>query len=139
MARKFTHVLIINDVHELGSQVHMVDLALADDAAPVSSIAVSVVATVDADTTADECARLQRHYNLTQLPVVQEGRLIGVILAESLLGAAVEQGTSQMLKVASVAGEGSGRPPPRLGAHAPSMAHGQPCHHVSCSGDSRSL
>ena len=106
MARKFTHVLIINDDHELGSQVHMVDLALADDDAPVSSIAVSVVATVDADTTADECARLQRHYNLTQLPVVQEGRLIGVILAESLLGAAVEQGTSQMLKVASVAREG---------------------------------
>ena len=139
MARKFTHVLIINDDHELGSQVHMVDLALADDDAPVSSIAVSVVATVDADTTADECARLQRHYNLTQLPVVQEGRLIGVILAESLLGAVVEQGTSQMLKVASVAGEGSGRPPPHLGAHAPSMAHGQPRHHVSRSGDSRSL
>ena len=106
MARKFTHVLIRNDDHELGGQVHMVDLALADDDAPVSSIAVSVVATVDADTTADECARLQRHYNLTQLPVVQEGRLIGVILAESLLGAVVEQGTSQMLKVASVAGEG---------------------------------
>ena len=82
----------------------MVDLALADDDAPVSSIAMSVVATVDADTTAHECARLQRHYNLTQLPVVQEGRLIGVILAESLLGAVVEQGTSQMLKVASVAG-----------------------------------
>ena len=56
MARKFTHVLIINDDHELGSQVHMVDLALADDDAPVSSIAVSVVATVDADTAADECA-----------------------------------------------------------------------------------
>ena len=104
MARKFTHVLFRNDDHELGGQVHMVDLALADDDTPVSSIAMSVVATVDADTTADECARLQRHYNLTQLPVVQEGRLIGVILAESLLGAVVEQGTSQMLKVASVAG-----------------------------------
>ena len=36
----------------------------------------------------------------------KRGRLIGVILAESLLGAVVEQGTSQMLKVASVAGEG---------------------------------
>ena len=115
----------------------MVDLALADDDTPVSSIAMSVVATVDADTTADECARLQRHYNLTQLPVVQEGRLIGVILAESLLGAVVEQGTSQMLKVASVAGESLDDP--LLGAHAPSTAHGQPCHHVSCSGDNRSL
>ena len=106
MAHKFTHILIRNDDHELGGQVHMVDLALADDDAPVSSIAMCVIATVDADTTAHECARLQRHYNLTQLPVVQEGRLIGVILAESLLGAVVEQDTSQMLKVASVAGEG---------------------------------
>ena len=135
MARKFTHVLIRNDDHELGGQVHMVDPALADDDAPVSSIAVSVVATVDTDTTADDCARLQRHYNLTQLPAVQEGRLIGVILAESLLGAVVEQGTSQMLKVASVAGEGSRRPPPHLGAHAPSTAHDQPSYHVSRSGD----
>ena len=60
----------------------MVDLALADNTTPIRTIASSVVATVTVDTPADECARFQRHYNLTQLPVVDNDRMIGVILAE---------------------------------------------------------
>ena len=83
----------------------MVDLALADNATPIRTIAASIVATVMDDTPADECARLQRHYNLTHLPVVDGDRLKGVILAESLLGATVEQDTRQMQRVANVAGE----------------------------------
>ena len=102
---KFTHVLVVGEGDELAGHIGMVDLALADEGAPVRELARPVVATVEADTPADECARLQRHYNLTQLPVVDGGRLTGVILAESLLGAAVEQDTRQMLQVASVAGE----------------------------------
>ena len=102
---KFTHVLVVEEGGELGGHIGMVDLALAENGAPVRALTRSIVATVSADTPAEECARLQRHYNLTQLPVVDGGKLIGVILAESLLGAAVEQDTRQMLQVASVAGE----------------------------------
>ena len=83
----------------------MVDLALVDNATPIRTIASSVVATVTVDTPADECARFQRHYNLTQLPVVDNDRMIGVILAESLLGATVDQDTRQMQQVGNVAGE----------------------------------
>ena len=88
----------------------MVDLALADNDTPARTIASPIVATATVDTPAEECARLQRHYNLTQLPVVDGDRLIGVILAESLLSAAVEQDTRQMQRVASVAGETVGGP-----------------------------
>lgn len=102
---KFTHVLTVNEDGELLGEVSVVDLALAEDDTPVRSIAADVVAAVASDTPAEECARLQRHYNLTQLPVVENGRLLGVILAESLLSAAVEQDTRQMQQVASVAGE----------------------------------
>ncbi len=102
---KFTHVLVVGEGGELAGHIGMVDLALAEEGAPVRALSRSVVATVEAETPAEECARLQRHYNLTQLPVVDGGRLTGVILAESLLGAAVEQDTRQMLQVASVAGE----------------------------------
>ena len=56
------------------------------------------------DTAAAECARLQRHYNLSQLPVVEDGKLVGVIRSESLVGASVEHDTRQMLRVASVVG-----------------------------------
>ena len=102
---KFTHVFAVNEGGELLGQVSMVDLALAENEAPVRSLATAVVAAVAGDTPAEECARLQRHYNLTQLPVMEGGRLEGVILAESLLSAAVEQDTRQMQRVASVAGE----------------------------------
>ena len=102
---KFTHVLAVNEGGELLGHVSMVDLALAENGTPVRSLVTPVVAAVTADTPAEECARLQRHYNLTQLPVVEGGQLVGVILAESLLSAAVEQDTRQMQRVASVAGE----------------------------------
>ena len=64
----------------------MVDLALADNATPIRDIASPIFATVAVDTPADECARLRRHYDLSQLPVVEGDRLIGVILSDSLLG-----------------------------------------------------
>ena len=84
----------------------MVDLALAEPDTSVRALTTRVVATVTVDTPAVECARLQRHYNLTQLPVVDdEARLIGVVPAESLLSATLVEGTRQMLQVASVAGE----------------------------------
>ena len=102
---KLTHVFVVGDDDVLTGQIRMVDLALADNDTPVRSIATPIVGTVTVDTPAEECARLRRHYNLTQLPVVDGDRLIGVILAESLLGATVEHDTRQMQQVANVAGE----------------------------------
>lgn len=102
---RFTLVFVMDGDH-LAGQVEMVDLALADTGTPLRELATPVVATVAPDTPAEECARLQRHYNLTQLPVLDdEARLIGVVPAESLLSATIEQDTRQMLRVASVSGE----------------------------------
>ena len=105
IAHKLTYVFVVGEGDSLAGQISMVDLALADDDTPVADIASSIVATVTVDTPAEECARLRRHYNLPQLPVVEDGRLVGVILAESLLSATVEQDTRQMQQVANVAGE----------------------------------
>ena len=107
---KLTHIFVVEDSGGPVGQISMVELALADDSAPVRAITSSIVATVTVDTPADECARLRRHYNLTQLPVVDGDRLIGVILAESLLSATLEHDTRQMQQVASVAGETVGGP-----------------------------
>ena len=101
---KLTHVYVISG-GELVGQVSMVELALADDATPVRDVASPVVAAVAADTPAEECARLRRHYDLSQIPVVDGARLTGVILADALLGVTVEQDTRQMQQVANVAGE----------------------------------
>ncbi len=102
---RFSHVLVLDDGGELFGQISMVDLALSENDTPVADIAETVVATVNMDTPVEECARLQRHYNLTYLPVEEGGRVIGVIPSESLLSATVEEDTRQMMQVASVAGE----------------------------------
>ncbi len=101
---QFTHVFVL-DNGELVGQVNMVDLALSQGDTPVQSVVEPVLATVTVSTSAEECARLRRHYNVTQLPVVEEGRLTGVIPAELLLSAAVQEDTRQMLRPAGVAGE----------------------------------
>ncbi len=103
--QKFTYVFVLNDGDELSGQVTMVDLAPAESDTQVRGMAKSIVATVTVDTPAAECARLRRHYNLTQIAVVDCGRLIGAILPESLMSAAVEHDTRPMLQVASVAGD----------------------------------
>ena len=102
---KFTHILVLDQGGELLGQTSMVDLALAENETQVSEIASPVVAAVNGDTPIEECARLQRHYNLAYLPVVENGQVIGVIPSESLLTATVEEDTRQMMQVASVAGE----------------------------------
>ena len=102
---KFTQVFVLNDDGQLAGQVNIVDLALASNDTPIEQIVEPVLTTVTAETPAEECARLRRHYNLTQLAVVADERLIGVIPAEYLHSAAVEDDTRQMLQLAKVAGE----------------------------------
>ena len=102
---KYAGVPVLDETGRLAGHIAMVDLALADPDTPVEEIAMPIVATVTLETPTDECARLQRHYNLGELPVVDGDRPLGVILAESLLSAAVQQDTRQMLRVASVSGE----------------------------------
>ena len=108
--RKFTHVYVLDSDSQPVGQIAMVDLAIADDDAPVADLALPIIAAVATETPAEECARLRRHYNLTQLPVVDDGRLVGVIPTESLLSALIEEDTRQMLQVASVAGEAADGP-----------------------------
>ena len=101
----FTHIFVVDDDDQLIGQVPMIDLAMSDDDVPIAELIAPSMAPVSPDTPREECARLQRHYNLTQLPVVADGRLIGVIPATFLLSASVAEDTAQILQVANVAGD----------------------------------
>ncbi len=100
----FNRIYLVDDTGQLAGQVSLVDLALFAEDTPVRDIAVPAPAIVGVDTPATECARLRRHYNVLQLPVVSEGRLTGAIPLEFLLGAVVEEDTRQMLNVGAVSG-----------------------------------
>ncbi len=102
---RLTYLYVRNAEGMPEGQISMVNLALASADDDASSIATPLTAVVSVDTPAQECARLRRHYNLTQLPVIEGNQLIGVILPDELLGVTVEEDTRQMLQVANVPGE----------------------------------
>ena len=107
---QLTHLFVLGNSGELAGEISMVELALADGETPLNELVSPVIAVANPDTPIEECARLRRHYGLRQLPVVDDGKLVGVILTEALLGAVVEEDTRQMLQVASVAGESADGP-----------------------------
>ena len=102
---EFNRVYVVDRNGGLAGQISVVDLALSLEQARIRDIAGPAPATVTADTPAAECARLRRHYNIVQLPVVAEGTLLGVIPSEFLLSAVVEEDTRQMLNVGAVSGD----------------------------------
>ena len=108
--RQLSQLFVLRSSGELAGEVNMVELALADGETPLEELVSPVIAVANPDTPIEECARLRRHYGLRQLPVVDDGKLVGVILTEALLGAVVEEDTRQMLQVASVAGESADGP-----------------------------
>ena len=75
----FTHIFVVEAGGELTGQVSMIELAMFPDATPIRSLTTSVLVEVSVDTPREECIRLHRQYNVTQLPVVEDGKLIGVI------------------------------------------------------------
>ena len=103
--RKFAQISVLDQNGQLTGQISMVDLAVAGTDTDVRAITTPVIATVSLDTPVEECTRLQRHYNINQLPVLEDDEVIGVILPEALLGAVVEEDTRQMMQVANVEGE----------------------------------
>ena len=107
---RLTHAYVGDSLGGVQGQISMVDLAIAPSDAAAGDIADPLAAVVSTETATQECARLRRHYGLTQLPVVEDGRLIGAILPDALLGVTVEEDTRQMLQVASVAGERTDTP-----------------------------
>ena len=102
---EFNRVYVVDEDGQLAGHVNIVDLALHLEQTPLRDILTPVPATVGVNTPASECARLLRHYNIVQLPVVTGGRLRGVIPQEFLLSAVVEEDTRQMLNVGGVSGE----------------------------------
>ena len=135
LRHRITHVYVVEGGDGLRGQISMVDLALAENAEPVRALAASTVATVTVETPVEECARLRRHYDLTQLPVVDGDRLIGLVPAAALLSATVEQDTLQIAAGGERGRRDRGRPAVRLHTDAAALADGQPGHDVPGRGD----
>ncbi len=60
------------------------------DKLPIREVMIINPITIDADATIDEAARLIYRYKIGGLPVMQQGRLVGIVTVTDLLGAFIE-------------------------------------------------
>ena len=105
-AEDVSSVFVVDSEDKLVGSLSVVRLALARPNAIIREIMNSQVISVVAETDQEESARLMERYNINQLPVIdEEGRLIGVILAEDVLDVVEEEATEDMYRMAGIAGE----------------------------------
>jgi magnesium transporter len=105
-AEDISSIFVVDDENKLVGTLSVTRLALARPHVMVGDIAHREFIAVRTDTDQEESARLMEHYNLNQLPVVdQEGHLRGVILAEDMVDVVEEEATEDMYRMAGVAGE----------------------------------
>ncbi len=105
-AEDINSILVVDEQHRLVGSLSITRLALARPTSLVGDITDREIITVTAEHDQEECARLMERYNLSQLPVVDEGgRLTGVILAQDMVDVVEEEATEDMYRIASVAGE----------------------------------
>jgi magnesium transporter len=105
-AENVSTVFVVDDEGKPVGTLSVIRLALARPTAVVGDLADREIMSVSAKTDQEESARLMERYNLNQLPVVdQDGRLIGVILAEDMVDVVEEEATEDMYRIAGIPGE----------------------------------
>ena len=105
-AEDLSDLFVVDDRRRLVGSLSITRLALARPATVVGDITDRDITSVSAGTDQEGCARLMERYNLNQLPVVDEdGRLIGVILAEDMVDVVEEEATEDMFRIAGVGEE----------------------------------
>lgn len=99
------YLLVLDRKDVLVGVVHMRDLVLAPEHAPVGDLMDLDVVSVAPNTDQEECARIVQRNDVSQLPVVDDqGRALGVILGEDILDVIEEEATEDMFHLASIAG-----------------------------------
>lgn len=96
------YVFVIDNMNRLIGVVGLRDLILASANTPVSEIMATEVICANASDDQSEAARKIKEYDLLALPVVQDGRLLGVVTVDDVLDVEEEEATSDFHKMASV-------------------------------------
>jgi magnesium transporter len=105
-AEDISAVLVVDEEEKLFGTLSITRLALARPSQLVGEITDHDFIAVRPETDQEESARLMERYNLNQMPVIDEdGRLMGVILAEDMVDVVEEEATEDMYRMAGLPGE----------------------------------
>jgi magnesium transporter len=100
------YLYVVDDHEHLVGLVPLHRLLAAEPATPIQAIRTEDVESVTVDTDQEEVARLVQHYNLIQVPVVdQNRRLLGTIGVDDVLDVLREEATEDIQRLGGVAGD----------------------------------
>ena len=99
-------VFVVDEERRLVGTLDVIRLALARPTVIVNDIMKPETISVTVETDQEDCARLMERYDLDELPVAdQDGRLVGIILAEDLVDVVQEEATEDMFRIAGLGEE----------------------------------
>jgi magnesium transporter len=108
------YLYVVDDHEHLVGLVPLHRLLAAEPATPIRAIRTEDVESVTVDTDQEEVARLVQHYNLIQVPVVdQNRRLLGTIGVDDVLDVLREEATEDIQRLGGVAGDETVLDPPQ--------------------------
>ena len=104
-AEPISSVPVVDDQEAFVGILGLVRLALSRQTAIVGDVMNEDTVSASAETDQEECGRLFERYDLSILPVVEDGRLLGVIRNEDLVDVLKEEATEDMFRMVGVQGE----------------------------------
>jgi magnesium transporter len=100
----FTDLYVLNPVQQLMGVVSLRAVITAPPGRRMSEIMNPHIVTVPPETDQEQVARLVARYDMLALPVVGEGRMLGIVTVDDVIDVLVSEGTEDVLRFAGIEG-----------------------------------
>jgi magnesium transporter len=100
----FTDLYVLNPAQQLLGVVSLRAVITAPPDRRMSAIMNPHIVTVPPETDQEQVARLVARYDMLALPVVGEGRMLGIVTVDDVIDVLVSEGTEDVLRFAGIEG-----------------------------------
>jgi len=100
----FTDLYVLNPAQQLLGVVSLRAVITAPPGRRMSEIMNPHIVTVPPETDQEQVARLVARYDMLALPVVGEGRMLGIVTVDDVIDVLVSEGTEDVLRFAGIEG-----------------------------------
>lgn len=105
MVEGMGYIVIVDETGKLVGSLSIARLALARPTVIVRDIMDPEIAHVTTKTDQEECAHIMERYDLSYLPVVDNGFMVGVILVQDVVDVLEQEATEDMYRMTGIGGE----------------------------------